>query len=229
MTIRYLRLLLILISAVSWTTAAPAADTGANPDTPSGAHAHATMTHTRGQQPASTDSSAMTACHQTAGQQQSHACGTGGTGSSGQGGMMHGGMRGGMHGMMGGMGCGMMRRQLMQQMPQGVLANYLAESANGRTYSFDSRRAEHLVQYVWKQGLPCLNCHTVGEPAYGPPFSAVAAFYKARPDANNLITSRISYGFGRMPAGIASAEQAAALANLILALSPAEDGSDTVQ
>jgi cytochrome c551/c552 len=104
-----------------------------------------------------------------------------------------------------GMGPGMMSRQPTNETPMLPSAHTPASA---------------LLGYIRGQNLPCLQCHDVSTPRFGPAFVSVARYFAAIPNARRTLAAYITHGIGPMPAGLASDEQAADLAKLILARRP---------
>lgn len=78
--------------------------------------------------------------------------------------------------------------------------------------------ANALLNYINNQGLQCLQCHAVSTSGFGPSFASVAIRYTNKDNATNILSDHIAHGFGRMPPGLATNEQATQLAKLILDL-----------
>lgn len=83
---------------------------------------------------------------------------------------------------------------------------------------FNRVDADQMLGYIRARGLPCLQCHSIADPGFGPPFTAIAQVHMGQKDEKGIIESRILHGFGRMPPGLANNEQAKTLANLIVGL-----------
>ncbi|WP_288107196.1 hypothetical protein [Limnobacter sp.] len=75
-----------------------------------------------------------------------------------------------------------------------------------------------LVDYIHQQKLPCLQCHQLTTGSYGPGFKVVARNYKSNPQALATLATHIEKGYGFMPGGLASKEQAEVLADKIMKL-----------
>lgn len=75
-----------------------------------------------------------------------------------------------------------------------------------------------LVDYIHQQKLPCLQCHQLTTGSYGPGFKVVARNYKSDPQALATLATHIEKGYGFMPGGLASKEQAEVLADKIMKL-----------
>ncbi|HEX5485847.1 MAG TPA: hypothetical protein VFX23_07610 [Limnobacter sp.] len=75
-----------------------------------------------------------------------------------------------------------------------------------------------LVDYIHQQKLPCLQCHQLTTGSYGPGFKVVARNYKSNSKALATLATHIEKGYGFMPGGLASKEQAEVLADKIMKL-----------
>jgi cytochrome c len=86
--------------------------------------------------------------------------------------------------------------------------------------------ARPLIEYIRKQRLNCFSCHAVSKRGRGPSFSEIAHRYAGDPNVEKTLTSSIARGvsrkwrgYGRMPGGLATPEQASELAHFIMRLS----------
>lgn len=85
------------------------------------------------------------------------------------------------------------------------------------------RDAQALLDYIRRQKLACLQCHTVVEGGFAPSFAQVSQNYAQRPGNIDALERSILQGIGRMPGGLASTSQARVLSRLIVNLAKFRD------
>jgi cytochrome c len=103
-------------------------------------------------------------------------------------------------------------------MGPGMMHRYPCPANQSSQQHINKADADKLVQFVSSQGLPCMSCHGVTMAGVGPSFAGIAARYEELSDADQVLSSHIANGFGRMPPGMASPAQARVLAKLIIDL-----------
>jgi len=102
-------------------------------------------------------------------------------------------------------------------MGPGMMGSGMMMSPDGGAQELVSHAgADALVGYIHENNLGCLQCHAVSGRGFGPSFSAIATNAARQDNAQQMLSRHIAHGIGRMPAGLASDEQARRLARLIL-------------
>jgi len=103
----------------------------------------------------------------------------------------------------------------MGGMGQGMMQGTSNGSTQSDSVTVDQAYSRKLQTYVQDQHLQCMQCHAVSGAGIGPSLAAISARYLNRKDATKVLGERIANGFGRMPGGLASRQQAQELASLI--------------
>lgn len=116
---------------------------------------------------------------------------------------------------------------MMGQMGQGMMKGGADRSTASEpaTHGAPNKEAEvRLARYISDHNLSCLQCHAMTASVLGPSFYAIATSSAHNPATVRRLVDSIVHGVGRMPAGLATEQQALQLVNDILQLDAQRNG-----